>query len=197
MESERHVDIFWSSAHPWSHLGQRYWPRIVLGTSREETIPLFSIERPGEECRLLNDALADSIILLGLYNKHYWLVRSEFHSGLDQLLRQHAREQIEFIDHLADRVHELGGVAIFDPRHVADATTIPPAPNGLEESPSMLYRILEAHRIVIQKIHRVMTFTEENGGGVADQRLMSDVLSRHQHQAWLVAEHLVDTLTNA
>jgi starvation-inducible DNA-binding protein len=61
----------------------------------------------------------------------------------------------------------------------------------------MLYRILEAHRIVIQKIHRVMTFTEENGGDVADQRLMSDVLSRHQHQAWLVAEHLVDTLTNA
>jgi starvation-inducible DNA-binding protein len=197
MKNEDHVDIFWSSVHPWERLGHRFWPGLGFETSASETLQLFSIDRAAERCRLLNDALADSIVLHSLYNKELWLVRSEFHSELEQLLRQHACEQIEFIDELAQHVHALGGIAISDPRHVAEATTVPSTPNGFEDSPSLLYRILEAHRIIIQKIQRVMTSERENPDDVADLRLMSDMLSRHEHQAWLVAEHLVGTLTNA
>ena len=170
---------------------------IRYGASASETLQLFSIDRAAESCRLLNDALADSIVLHSLYNKEYWLVRSEFHSELEQLLRQHACEQIEFIDQIAELVHALGGVAISDPRHVAEATAVPSTPNGFEESPAILYRILEAHRIIIQKIHRVMTLGAEDTDEIDNHRLMRDMLSRHEHQAWLVAEHLVGTLTNA
>jgi starvation-inducible DNA-binding protein len=197
MESEYCVDIFWSSAHPRERLDQGFWPGLGLRESESEALRLFAIDRAVESCRLLNDALADSIILHSLYNKHYWLIQSEFHSELEQLLRQHACEQIEFIDQLAQRVHALGGVAISDPRHVAESTSVPPTLNGFEDSPAMLWRILEAHRIVIQKIHRVMTFAAENRGEVAHQRLMSGMLSRHEHQAWLIAEQLVGALTNA
>jgi starvation-inducible DNA-binding protein len=196
MENER-LDVFWSSVHPWSQLGQRFWPGFELQTNAGETPRLFSIDQSAESCRLLNDALADSIVLHGLYNKEYWLVRSDFHSELEQLLRQHACEQLEFIDQLAERVHALGGVAISDPRHVAEVTAVPSTPNGFEEPPAVLYRILEAHRIIIQKMHCVITSGEKSRGAIADQRLMSDMMSRHEHQAWLVAEHLVGTLTNA
>jgi starvation-inducible DNA-binding protein len=197
MESEYDVDLFWSSTQPWSRLGQRSWPSLGFGVSADEALRLFSIDRAAESCRLLNDALADTIILNSLYNKHYWLIRSEFHCTLERLLCQHAREQIEFIDQLAQRIHDLGGVAISDPRHVADAAAVPPTPSGFEESPAMLYRILEAHRIIIQKLHRVMISAAENGGDVANQRPMSAMMSRHEHQAWLVAEQLVGTLSSA
>ncbi|HEY1761748.1 MAG TPA: ferritin-like domain-containing protein [Acidimicrobiales bacterium] len=197
MESEYHVDIFWSSAHPWERLGQRFWPRLGVGSSASETLRLFSIDQSAERCRLLNDALADSIVLYGLYNKEYWLVRGEYRSELGQLLRQHARELVEFIDQLAQRVHALGGVPISDPRHVAEVTSVPSTSSGFEDSPTMMYRILEAHRIIIQTIHCVMISDAENSDEAATQRLMSDMLSRHEHQAWLVAEHLVGTLTHA
>jgi starvation-inducible DNA-binding protein len=196
MEKQDHVEIFWSSAHPWERLGRRFWPGFEFETGGPDTPPLFSLDRAAERSSLLNDALADTIVLQGLYNKEYWLVRSEFHSELEQLLRQHACEQIEFVDQIAERVHALGGVAVSDPRHVAEATTVPSTPNGFEDSPSLLYRILEAHKIIIQKIHRVMTRDTEDGD-LAEQRLMRDMVSRHEHQAWLVAEHLVGTLTNA
>jgi starvation-inducible DNA-binding protein len=197
MASEYQVDVFWSSAHPWERFSQRFSPGFELGSSASETLQLFSVDRAAESCRLLNDALADSIVLHGLYNKEYWLVRSEFHSELEQVLRQHACEQIEFIDQLAELVHALGGVAISDPRHVAEVTAVPLTPNGFEESPAMLYRILEAHRIIIQKIHLVMRSGAEDTDEIDNQRVMRDMLSRHEHQAWLVAEHLVGTLTNA
>jgi starvation-inducible DNA-binding protein len=196
MESED-VDIFWSSAHPWERFGRRFWPGLGSAVSASETLRLFSIDRAGESCRLLNDALADNIVLHSLYNKHFWLIRSEFHSDLEQLLCQHAREQIEFIDQLAQRVHALGGVAIADPRHVAETSSVPSPPSGHEDSPAMLYRIVEAHRIIIEKLHRIMMSAAENRGEVVNQRLMNQMMSRHEHQAWLVAEQLVGTLTNA
>jgi starvation-inducible DNA-binding protein len=197
MESDCSVHIFWSSAHPWEQLGRRFLPGSGEGASACETLRLFSTDHETEIRRLLNDALADSITLQSLYNTLYWRTRGDSHSELEQLLRQHAREQIEFIDHLAQLVHTLGGVAISDPRHVAEVTTVPLMPNGYEGSSVMLYRILEAHRIIIEKIHRVMTSATEERRDVANERLMGDMLSRNEHQAWLVAEQLVGVLTTA
>ena len=44
---------------------------------------------------------------------------------LHLLLDKHAGEQLALIDLMAERVQTLGGVAIADPRHVAEVTTIP------------------------------------------------------------------------
>jgi starvation-inducible DNA-binding protein len=41
------------------------------------------------------------------------------------LLDKHAGEQLELVDMLAERVQTLGGVAVGDPRHVAEITAIP------------------------------------------------------------------------
>lgn len=197
MGNEQSADVFWSSAHPWTQLGHRFWPGFQLETDAGESPRLFPIDRSAERCRLLNDALADSMVLHALYNKEYWLARSEFHSDLERLLRQHACEQLEFIDQIAEQVHALGGVAISDPRHVAAATDVPSTLSGFEEAPAMLYRILEAHRIIIQKMYAVTISGEIDHGERARQGLMRDMMSRHEHQAWLVAEYLVGALTNA
>lgn len=73
-----------------------------------------------------------------LYKKHHWLVRSHTFYSLHLLLDKHAGEQLEIIDSLAERVQTLGGVAVGDPRHVAEITHIPRSPDGVEEVPAML-----------------------------------------------------------
>jgi starvation-inducible DNA-binding protein len=146
-----------------------------------------------ESCQLLNHVLADTVILYSLYKKHHWLVRGHTFYQLHLLLDKHAGEQLELIDLLGERVQTLGGVAVADPRHVAEITTIPRPPNGAEEVPAMLSRLLEAHEIVIAKIRDAITRTAANRDDGTNDMLMSDVLRRHELQVWFLAEHLVDT----
>lgn len=200
METDNNVDIFWSSAQEWERLSQHFVSEDALQGDEYEAPRLFSIDRAtdrAEACRLLNDVLADSVILLGLYKKHFWLIRGQHEPELEELLTQHALELNESMDELAQCVHVLGGVAISDPRHIADVTTVPLTPNGSEESPALLYRILEVHRIVIQKIRRVTARAAESRDERTNRQLASDVLSRHERHAWFIAQQLVGTLTNA
>jgi starvation-inducible DNA-binding protein len=145
-----------------------------------------------ESCRLLNEILADSQILYALYKKHHWLVRGATFFPLHQLLDKHAGEQLRLIDIVAERVQTLGGVAVGDPRHAADLTTIPRAPDGVEVVPAMLSRLLEAHETVIGKIRAALGRTEELGDMGTNDLLTGDLLRTHELQVWFLSEHLVD-----
>jgi starvation-inducible DNA-binding protein len=146
-----------------------------------------------ESCQLLNHILADTFILHSLYKKHHWLVRGHTFYQLHLLFDKHAGEQAELIDLLGERVQTLGGVAVADPRHVAEITTIPRPPNGAEEIPAMLSRLLEAHELIIGKLREAITRTDANRDDGTNDLLVSDVLRRHELQVWFLAEHLVDT----
>jgi starvation-inducible DNA-binding protein len=145
-----------------------------------------------ESCHLVNRILADSIILYNLYKKHHWLMRGPTFYQLHLLLDKHANEQLELIDLMGERIQTLGGVAVADPRHVAEVTTVPRAPNGVEEVPAMLSRLLEAHQIIIEKVREAITRTAENRDDGTNDLLMSEVLRTNELQVWFIAEHLVD-----
>jgi starvation-inducible DNA-binding protein len=144
-------------------------------------------------CQLLNQILADTVILYSLYKKHHWQMRGPTFEQLHLLLDKHAGEQLELIDILAERVQMLGGVAIADPRHVAEVTSIERAPDGVEEVPAMLVRLLAAHETIITEVRAAIEQTAQNGDGGSNDLLMGDVLRAHEQQVWFLAEHLVDT----
>lgn len=163
-----------------------------FGTLRNLPIALASIAR-SESCEQLNQILADSIILYSLYKKHHWLMRGNTFYQLHLLLDKHAGEQLALIDLLGERVQTLGGVAIADPRHVAEVTIIPRPPNGVEEVPVMLSRLLEAHELILREVREGITQTAANRDNGTSDLLTSNVLRTHESQVWFLAEHLVDT----
>lgn len=163
-----------------------------FGTIRNLPIALASIAR-FESCRQLNQILADSIILYSLYKKHHWLMRGNTFYQLHLLLDKHANEQLKLIDMLGERVQILGGVAIADPRHVAEITKIARPPNGVEEIPVMLSRLLEAHELILGEIREGIAQTATNRDEGTNDLLISNVLRTHELQVWFLAEHLVDT----
>ena len=145
-----------------------------------------------ESVQLLNQILSDSMILYALYKKHHWLVRGPTFFQLHLLLDKHADEQLKLIDLLGERVQTLGGVAVGDPRLAAEITTVPRPPDGAEEVPAMLSRLLEAHEIIIEKVREAITKTAESRDDGTNDLLMSDMLRTNELQVWFVAEHLVD-----
>jgi starvation-inducible DNA-binding protein len=144
-------------------------------------------------CQLLNQILADSLILYSLYQKHHWQMRGPTFEQLHLLLDKHAGEQLELIDTLAERVQMLGGVALADPRHAAEVTTIERPPDGVEEVPAMLVRLLSAHEAIITAVRKAIEQTAQNRDDGSNDLLMGNVLRTHEQQVWFLAEHLVDT----
>jgi starvation-inducible DNA-binding protein len=162
-----------------------------FGTTRLLPIALAK-EARAESCRLLNEILADTMILYALYKKHHWLVAGPTFYQLHLLFDKHAEEQTEIIDLLAERVQSLGGIAVGDPRHAAELTTIDRPPNGAEDVPAMIHRTLDAHETIIEKVRTGIDKTEKSGDWGSNDLLMSDVLRRHELQVWFIAEHVVD-----
>src|SRR4051794_33086494 len=118
-----------------------------------------------QSCQLLNQILADTMILYSLYKKHHWQMRGPTFYQLHLLLDKHAEAQLELIDMLAERIQMLGGVAIADPRDVAELTTVERPPNGVEEVPAMLARLLAAHEMIITEVRAAIEQTAQNGDG--------------------------------
>jgi starvation-inducible DNA-binding protein len=167
--------------------------RVVQPYGHLRLAPIgLSAEARMESCALLNGILADSTILYALYKKHHWLVAGPTFYQLHLLFDKHAEEQAELIDLLAERVQSLGGVAVGDPRHAAELTSIPRPPDGAEEVTGMLDRLLDAHELVIDRVREGITKTEENEDWGTNDLLMGDVLRRHELQVWFVSSHLVD-----
>ena len=161
------------------------------GSLRLAPIALPATAR-SESVRLLNEILADSMILYALYKKHHWLVVGPTFYQLHLLFDKHAEEQSELIDLLAERVQSLGGVAVGDPRHAAELTTIDRPPNGAEEVAAMIHRLLDAHETIIEKVRKAIDRTDRSGDWGSNDLLMGDVLRRHELQVWFVASHVVD-----
>lgn len=163
-----------------------------FGTIRDLPIGLDHKAR-ATSCEVLNQTLADSVILYNLYKKHHWLVRGHTFYQLHLLLDKHAGEQLELVDLLAERVQTLGGIAVGDPRQVAEVTRIPRPPDGAEEVPAMLSRLLEAHELIIVEAREAAEAADRVGDLGTNDLLVSEVVRTNELQTWFVAEHLVDT----
>ncbi len=162
-----------------------------FGTLRDLAIGMPAAARRSS-CELLNRILADTTILYALYKKSHWNVVGPTFYQLHLLFDKHAAEQLELVDLLAERVQTLGGIAAGDPRQIAELTSIERAPDGAEDVPSMITRLLRAHETVINAARSGIETTEKSKDWGSNDILMSDVLRRNELQVWFVAEHLVD-----
>lgn len=178
------------SSQPWLH--QQGSEIQKFGTVRQFPLGLSKDARL-YSCERLNLLLADSQILAALYKKHHWLMRGATFYQLHLLLDKHAGEQVALIDEIAERIQTLGGIAVGDPRHVAELTRIARAPDGCEEVPAMLSRLLEAHETILIDAHDAAKHTDEQGDDGTNDLIVSQIIRTNELQSWFLAEHLVDT----
>src|SRR5277367_1625179 len=112
---------------------------------------------------LLNQIIADTMTLRDMYKKHHWQVSGHTFYQLHLLFDKHYAEQAELVDALAERVQTLGGVAIAMAPDVAEATRIPRPPRDREDVNTQLFRLLEAHEMIIAETRKLADEADENG----------------------------------
>jgi starvation-inducible DNA-binding protein len=140
----------------------------------------------------LNQVLADTITLASLYKKHHWQVSGATYYQLHLLYDKHYTEQDALIDAIAERIQLLGGVSTGMPASVAKLTKIENPPEGVEEVPVQISRLLEAHEHIMTQARQFAEEASDGGDAGTDDLLISQVLRTNELQTWFIASHLVD-----
>jgi starvation-inducible DNA-binding protein len=138
----------------------------------------------------LNQILADTMTLRDLYKKHHWQVSGATFYQLHLLFDKHYGEQAEIVDTLAERIQTLGGVAIAMAADVAETTRITRPPRGREDVPMQLFRLLQAHELIIEETRQAAKTAIAGGDDGTNDMLVSDVLRLNEFQVWFVNEQM-------
>ena len=138
----------------------------------------------------VNQLLADTITLRDLYKKHHWQASGPHFYMIHLLFDKHATAQTELVDQLAERVQTLGGVSIAVAADVAEATSIPRAPKGREDTPTQFARLLQAHEAILLEARAMARVAEEAGDYATNDLIVSDLIRTNELQVWFLAEHL-------
>jgi len=138
----------------------------------------------------LNQILADTMTLRDMYKKHHWQVSGPTFYQLHLLFDKHFGEQAEIVDALAERVQTLGGVAIAMAHDVAETTRITRPPRGREDVTIQIFRLLQAHELIIESTHEAARVAAASGDDGTNDLLVSDVLRVNELQVWFVSEHI-------
>ncbi len=141
----------------------------------------------------LNQVLADTMTLRDMYKKHHWQAAGPTFYQLHLLFDKHWSEQVELVDVLAERIQTLGGVTIAMAPDVAELTRISRPPRGPENSTIQLFRLLQAHELIIAETRELAHTAANEGDDGTNDLLVSQVLRRNEFQIWFVSEQLAGT----
>jgi starvation-inducible DNA-binding protein len=145
----------------------------------------------------LNQILADTMTLRDMYKKHHWQVSGPTFYQLHLLFDKHYAEQVEIVDALAERVQTLGGVAIAMAHDVAETTRIVRPPRGREDATVQLFRLLQAHELIIDASREAARAAAARGDDGTNDLLVSDVLRVNELQVWFVSEQIAGAGINS
>lgn len=70
-------------------------------------------------CNVLNEALATEIVCVLRYKRHYFMAQGVSSEAVKEEFLEHAKEEQEHADAIANRIVQLGGAPNFDPEGLA------------------------------------------------------------------------------
>jgi bacterioferritin len=129
--------------------------------------------------RLLNEALATEIVCALRYKRHYFMAQGIHSESVRQEFAEHAREEQQHADWLAERIVQLGGEPDFSPQglHIRSHSEYVPGHDIVE----MIEEDLVAERVAIDSYRGMIDFIGD--GDVTSRRLLERVLEKEEEHA--------------
>ena len=123
--------------------------------------------------KLLNDALATEIVCVLRYKRHYFMAQGITSDSVKQEFAEHATEEQEHADRIAERIVQLGGEPDLNP-----ATLTQRSHSEYKEGASlsdMLREDLVAERIAIESYREIVEWLR--GKDPTTRRMMEEILA--------------------
>ena len=129
--------------------------------------------------KLLNDALATEIVCTLRYKRHHFMAKGINSEAVAAEFAEHATEEQEHADRIAERIVQLGGEPDLDPDTLMTRSHSEYKPGT--SLVDMLREDLIAERIAIQSYREIIEWL--HGKDPTTKRMMEDVLAKEEEHA--------------
>lgn len=153
--------------------------------------PNLGIEDAGrnEVCEILNARLSDVFTLYTKTRKYHWNVRGKHFGQLHELFEEQYTELEEEIDKIAERVRQLGGLAVGTLDEFKSLTQIEEQPGYNPNDIGMIRGLLNDHEMIIRSLREdIDTAEAAKDTGTAD--FLTACMEDHEKMAWMLRAHL-------
>lgn len=141
-----------------------------------------------EIIRLLNESLATELVCTLRYKRHYFMATGLKASVAADEFLEHAQQEAEHADRLAERIVQLGGEPEFNPDLLSKLSHAEyKAGNNLRE---MVYEDLVAERIAIDAYREIVQYIGDKDP--TTRRIFEDILAQEEEHADDMADILSD-----
>ncbi|MFF7707676.1 ferritin-like domain-containing protein [Pseudomonas sp. NPDC007930] len=132
-----------------------------------------------EILRLLNESLATELVCTLRYKRHYFMANGLKASIAADEFLEHAQQESEHADKLAERIVQLGGEPEFNPDLISQMSHAEyKAGNSLKE---MVYEDLVAERIAIDSYREIIQYIGDKDP--TTRRIFEDILAQEEEHA--------------
>ena len=128
---------------------------------------------------LLNDALATEMVCVLRYKRHYFMADGIHADAVAAEFAEHAAEELEHADRIAERIVQLGGAPDFAPDGLASRSHAEYV--EAESLESMLVEDLVAERIAIDSYREMIDYFGSEDS--TTRRLLEDILAMEEKHA--------------
>jgi len=128
---------------------------------------------------ILNQALATELVCVLRYKRHYYMSRGIYKDAVAEEFLQHAKEEEEHADMIAERITQLGGDPNFNPEGMSSRSH-----SEYKEGDGMIDMIKEdliAERIAIESYREMIRFFGENDP--TTRRMIEQILAVEEEHA--------------
>jgi starvation-inducible DNA-binding protein len=134
---------------------------------------------------LLNTCLADAVILYTKLRKYHWNVKGDNFMELHKLFESHYDQVAEAIDEIAERVSQLGGMAIGTTVEFAKHSSLKEAPGkNPANNMDMVKELLEDHETVIRSLREGIDKADEENKDAGTADFITGLMQGHEKRAW-------------
>lgn len=141
---------------------------------------------PKQACSILNEALATEILCVLRYKFHYFMATGIHSQSVKEEFLEHANEEQEHADQIAERIKQLGGKPEMNPAIVAQVSH-----SEYKEGTSLADMIREdliAERIAIETYREMIRFFGDQDP--TSRVMMEEILAKEEEHADELADLL-------
>ena len=129
--------------------------------------------------RVLNDALATEIVCVLRYKRHHYMAKGIHSQAVAEEFLEHAAEEQEHADRIAERITQLDGAPNFNPEGLLARSH-----SEYVEGDSLVDMIKEdlvAERIAVESYSEIIRYLADNDP--TSRRMMEEILAKEEEHA--------------
>lgn len=167
------------------------WRAIMVKKSKSISYDIGVSEKNRNQiCILLNTILADESVLYVKTLNFHWNLVGPFFGPLHALFKDNYEMIFVFIDDIAERVRQLGGVSLGSMNEFLAKTNLQEHKGQIFDGRDMIGILYEDHLAVIRLLRKVVSLCIDEYGDESTGNFLTEILEKHEKAAWMLRAHL-------